>query len=114
MGQARAGAGARARARTPPAARRAGARRRARAQGMLLRRTKATLIDGAPVVDLPERRVTLRRIAFSPPERAFYERVQQESARELKARARAPRGPHPARLTRPSSDARLKWPGGAE
>jgi len=85
------GVRARVRARPPPAARCAGARRRARAQGMLLRRTKATLIDGAPVVDLPERRVTLRRIAFSPPERAFYERVQQESARELKARARAPR-----------------------
>ncbi|KAK9831907.1 hypothetical protein WJX81_008001 [Elliptochloris bilobata] len=54
-------------------------------QGMLLRRTKATRIDGQPVVDLPERRVLLQRIAFSPPERAFYDCLQKESASQLKA-----------------------------
>ena len=60
---------------------------RACTQGMLLRRTKATRIDGQPVVDLPERRVVLRRIAFSPPERSYYDDLQKESASQLRVHA---------------------------
>lgn len=59
-------------------------------QGLLLRRTKATRIDGQPVVDLPERRVVLRRIPFSPPERSYYDDLQKESASQLRVRAEAP------------------------
>ena len=55
---------------------------------MLLRRTKATRIDGQPVVDLPERRVVLQRIAFSPPERVYYDDLQKESASQLRVRLR--------------------------
>lgn len=58
-------------------------------QGMLLRRTKATRIDGQPVVDLPERRVVLRRIAFSPAERSYYDDLQKESASQLRVRREA-------------------------
>lgn len=72
----------------------------AHAQGMLLRRTKATRIDGEPVVDLPQRSVVLRRIAFSPSERAFYDCLQKESASQLKVRPRAADFPHALLLQR--------------
>ena len=53
-------------------------------QGVLLRRTKGSKIDGKPIVDLPPREVAHARLDFPPAERANYDRLQAQSAAELK------------------------------
>ena len=51
---------------------------------MLLRRTKGSLIDGQPIVELPAREVRHARLKFPPAERANYDQLQQRSMAELK------------------------------
>ena len=42
---------------------------------IMLRRTKKTEIDGAPIIQLPERRVDLLQVEFSEAEREFYDQL---------------------------------------
>lgn len=60
------------------------------AQGVLLRRTKGSLINGRPIVELPAREVCHARLEFPPAERANYEQLQQRSMAELKVPAACP------------------------
>jgi hypothetical protein len=48
-------------------------------QGVLLRRTKQSKLDGKPILDLPPCEQTLRRIELTPQERAFYDQIKAES-----------------------------------
>ena len=56
---------------------------------MLLRRTKGSLIDGQPIVELPTREVRHARLEFPPAERTNYDQLQQRSMAELKVNSRA-------------------------
>ena len=47
--------------------------------GVLLRRTKQTVIDGEPILQLPPCAQTLRRIEFTPEEKKFYEGVKSKN-----------------------------------
>ncbi|CAL8466655.1 g6191 [Coccomyxa elongata] len=58
---------------------------RAALQGVLLRRTKASRLDGKPLVELPERQVELVRLRFSASERAAYDELQRSSMAQIKA-----------------------------
>ena len=44
----------------------------------MLRRTKTTLINGKPILDLPARIVTIVECEFDSAERAFYNSVEQK------------------------------------
>jgi SNF2 family DNA or RNA helicase len=50
---------------------------------ILLRRTKGTLIDGQPIVDLPPRIVKLKKTQFSIEERTFYDKLETESREQF-------------------------------
>ena len=52
-------------------------------QGVLLRRTKNSRIDGEPVVKLPPREQQLVQCQFSSQEQAFYDQLQQDSLSQL-------------------------------
>ncbi|CAK9867063.1 unnamed protein product [Sphagnum jensenii] len=56
---------------------------------ILLRRTKGTLIDGQPIVDLPPRIVKLKKTQFSIEERTFYDKLETESREQFQAFAAA-------------------------
>ncbi|BFI42047.1 protein Mpsnf1.22 [Marchantia polymorpha subsp. ruderalis] len=56
---------------------------------VMLRRTKDTLIDGKPIVNLPERIVTLKQTEFSEEERAFYTNLETESRKQFQDYAEA-------------------------
>lgn len=56
---------------------------------VMLRRTKDTLIDGEPIVQLPPKSVCLKKVDFSSEERAFYSRLEAESRSQFKAYAAA-------------------------
>ena len=43
----------------------------------MLRRTKTTILNGKPLIDLPERIVNTVECKFDPEEQHFYENVQQ-------------------------------------
>ncbi|KAK9916313.1 hypothetical protein WJX75_001149 [Coccomyxa subellipsoidea] len=58
---------------------------RAALQGVLLRRTKGSTLDGKPIVQLPARQVELVRLHFSVAERAAYDELQRSSMTQLKA-----------------------------
>ncbi|KAK4421240.1 Helicase-like transcription factor CHR28 [Sesamum alatum] len=46
---------------------------------VMLRRTKGTLIDGEPIVNLPPKTIELKKVDFSKEERDFYCRLEAES-----------------------------------
>ncbi|GAB2301162.1 hypothetical protein Dimus_035195 [Dionaea muscipula] len=46
---------------------------------IMLRRTKATLIDGEPIINLPPKSVELKKVEFSVEERDFYSRLESDS-----------------------------------
>ena len=48
-------------------------------QGVLLRRTKYTTLDGKPILNLPTCRQTQESIALDAPERAFYDDLKRQS-----------------------------------
>ena len=59
-------------------------------QGVLLRRTKQSTLEGKPILELPDCKHTLERIEFSEKERAFYDKLRTESndvLQELQAHA---------------------------
>ncbi|KAI3817047.1 hypothetical protein L1987_10834 [Smallanthus sonchifolius] len=58
-------------------------------KAIMLRRTKATLIDGKPIIDLPPKTINLTPVDFSPEERAFYQKLEAESRSRFKAYAAA-------------------------
>ncbi|KAL3677102.1 hypothetical protein R1sor_027050 [Riccia sorocarpa] len=56
---------------------------------VMLRRTKDTLIDGQPIVNLPQRIVTLKQTEFSEDERMFYSNLEIESRKQFQGYADA-------------------------
>ncbi|XP_029116867.1 helicase-like transcription factor CHR28 isoform X1 [Elaeis guineensis] len=56
---------------------------------IMLRRTKGTLIDGKPIITLPPKTVTLKKVDFSKDERAFYSALEAESQEQFKVYAAA-------------------------
>ncbi|CAA2960840.1 helicase-like transcription factor CHR28 [Olea europaea subsp. europaea] len=56
---------------------------------IMLRRTKGTLIDGEPIINLPPKTTHLTRVEFSTEERAFYNRLEAQSRSQFKAYAAA-------------------------
>ena len=57
-----------------------------RLQGVLLRRTKQTMLDGEPVVKLPPREVTVVRQQFSKEERKLYDEMLEENQKKFEVR----------------------------
>lgn len=53
---------------------------------MLLRRTKDSLLDGEPIVDLPARQVELVRLQFTAAERTAYDELQRSCMAKVKVR----------------------------
>ncbi|KAK1303788.1 hypothetical protein QJS10_CPB11g02334 [Acorus calamus] len=51
---------------------------------VMLRRTKGTLIDGKPIVDLPPKSICLKKVDFSQEERDFYSRLEADSRKQFK------------------------------
>ncbi|KAK6282168.1 hypothetical protein POUND7_015993 [Theobroma cacao] len=56
---------------------------------VMLRRTKATLIDGEPIIKLPPKSIDLAKVDFTAEERAFYTQLEAESRSQFKAYAAA-------------------------
>ncbi|KAK6118173.1 hypothetical protein DH2020_048074 [Rehmannia glutinosa] len=58
-------------------------------RNIMLRRTKGTLIDGEPIINLPPKHVHLSSVEFSLEERTFYDKLQADSLKQFKAYADA-------------------------
>ncbi|CAN4123761.1 unnamed protein product [Withania somnifera] len=58
-------------------------------RAIMLRRTKGTVIDGEPIINLPPKTIQLKKVAFSAEERAFYNKLEAESRSQFKAYAAA-------------------------
>ncbi|KAK9063856.1 hypothetical protein SSX86_017728 [Deinandra increscens subsp. villosa] len=58
-------------------------------KAIMLRRTKGSLIDGKPIINLPPKTINLTMVDFSPEERAFYLKLESESRSRFKAYAAA-------------------------
>lgn len=58
-------------------------------RAIMLRRTKGTVIDGEPIINLPPKTIQLKKVAFSTEERAFYNKLEAESRSQFKAYAAA-------------------------
>eukprot|EP00268_Persea_americana_P048356 TRINITY_DN5101_c0_g1_i2.p1 TRINITY_DN5101_c0_g1~~TRINITY_DN5101_c0_g1_i2.p1 ORF type:complete len:1056 (+),score=215.09 TRINITY_DN5101_c0_g1_i2:242-3409(+) len=56
---------------------------------VMLRRTKGTLIDGKPIINLPPKLVSLKKVDFSEAERGFYSRLEADSRAQFKVYAAA-------------------------
>ncbi|CAA6658431.1 unnamed protein product [Spirodela intermedia] len=56
---------------------------------IMLRRTKGTLIDGKPIINLPPRTINLKKVDFSKEERDFYSRLEAESREKFQGYADA-------------------------
>ncbi|XP_010908905.1 helicase-like transcription factor CHR28 isoform X1 [Elaeis guineensis] len=56
---------------------------------VLLRRTKGTLIEGEPILKLPPKSISMKRVEFSTEERAFYLRLESDSRQQFKEYAAA-------------------------
>ncbi|XVE49693.1 hypothetical protein DITRI_Ditri01bG0101600 [Diplodiscus trichospermus] len=56
---------------------------------VMLRRTKATLIDGEPIIKLPPKSIHLSKVDFAAEERAFYTQLEADSRSQFKAYAAA-------------------------
>ncbi|XVF44603.1 hypothetical protein PTKIN_Ptkin02bG0137500 [Pterospermum kingtungense] len=56
---------------------------------VMLRRTKATLIDGEPIIRLPPKSVNMSKVDFTAEERAFYTQLEADSRSQFKAYAAA-------------------------
>lgn len=51
---------------------------------IMLRRTKGSLLDGKPIINLPSKTVSLKKVRFSPDERSFYSALEAESRAQFK------------------------------
>ncbi|KAG2298377.1 hypothetical protein Bca52824_034849 [Brassica carinata] len=58
-------------------------------RGILLRRTKETLLDGQPILHLPPKTVNLTKAEFSPEESAFYKELEASSQSKFETYAAA-------------------------
>ncbi|MED6197118.1 Helicase-like transcription factor chr28 [Stylosanthes scabra] len=58
-------------------------------RAIMLRRTKGTLIDGKPIINLPPKTIELTKVDFSVEERAFYMKLEADSRSQFKAYAAA-------------------------
>ncbi|KAJ4974657.1 hypothetical protein NE237_007831 [Protea cynaroides] len=56
---------------------------------IMLRRTKGTVIDGEPIINLPPKSVYLKKVEFSTEERAFYLNLEADSRLQFKKYAAA-------------------------
>ncbi|XP_076882339.1 helicase-like transcription factor CHR28 [Bidens hawaiensis] len=56
---------------------------------IMLRRTKATLLDGEPVISLPPKTINLKKVEFTPEERDFYHRLESDSRAQFEEYAAA-------------------------
>ncbi|KAL5223240.1 hypothetical protein ABZP36_027953 [Zizania latifolia] len=56
---------------------------------VMLRRTKATMLDGKPIISLPPKTVSLKTVDFTSEERAFYNALEAESREQFKEYAAA-------------------------
>ncbi|KAH9604057.1 hypothetical protein KSS87_012266 [Heliosperma pusillum] len=54
---------------------------------IMLRRTKGTLLDGEPIINLPPKSVKLKKVEFSQEERDFYTRLEADSRAQFQAYA---------------------------
>ncbi|XP_050373282.1 helicase-like transcription factor CHR28 isoform X2 [Argentina anserina] len=58
-------------------------------RAIMLRRTKGTMIDGQPIINLPPKKINLSKVEFSSEERAFYTKLEADSRSQFKAYAAA-------------------------
>ncbi|ANM65813.1 Zinc finger C3HC4 RING-type [Arabidopsis thaliana x Arabidopsis arenosa] len=58
-------------------------------RAIMLRRTKGTLLDGKPIINLPPKVVNLSQVDFSVAERSFYKKLEADSRSQFKAYADA-------------------------
>ncbi|KAM2658221.1 hypothetical protein EV2_020960 [Malus domestica] len=58
-------------------------------RAIMLRRTKGTLINGQPIIELPPKTINLSKVEFSSEERAFYTKLEADSRTKFKAYAAA-------------------------
>ncbi|XP_068489888.1 helicase-like transcription factor CHR28 isoform X2 [Phaseolus vulgaris] len=58
-------------------------------RAIMLRRTKGTLLDGKPIINLPPKTIELSKVDFSDEERAFYTKLESDSRSQFKAYAAA-------------------------
>ncbi|KAJ0264532.1 SNF2-related [Hirschfeldia incana] len=58
-------------------------------KAIMLRRTKGTLLDGKPIINLPPKKISLNKVDFSVEERSFYKKLEAESRSQFKAYAAA-------------------------
>ncbi|XP_031488009.1 helicase-like transcription factor CHR28 isoform X2 [Nymphaea colorata] len=58
-------------------------------QTIMLRRTKGTIIDGEPIIKLPPKSISLKKVDFSMDERDFYSRLEADSREQFKVYADA-------------------------
>ncbi|CAN8321317.1 unnamed protein product [Cochlearia groenlandica] len=58
-------------------------------KAIMLRRTKGTLLDGQPIINLPPKTINLSKVDFSEEERSFYKKLESDSRSQFKAYAAA-------------------------
>ncbi|XP_022642223.1 helicase-like transcription factor CHR28 isoform X2 [Vigna radiata var. radiata] len=58
-------------------------------RAIMLRRTKGTLLDGKPIINLPPKTIELSKVDFSVEERAFYTKLESDSRTRFSAYAAA-------------------------
>ncbi|EOA39090.1 hypothetical protein CARUB_v10011822mg [Capsella rubella] len=58
-------------------------------KAIMLRRTKGTLLDGQPIINLPPKTINLSKVDFSVEERSFYCKLESDSRSQFKAYAAA-------------------------
>ncbi|XP_020245575.1 helicase-like transcription factor CHR28 isoform X2 [Asparagus officinalis] len=58
-------------------------------KAVLLRRTKGTLINGEPIINIPPKSIKLKKVDFSPAERSFYLQLEADSRQQFKKFAAA-------------------------
>ncbi|CAH8328948.1 unnamed protein product [Eruca vesicaria subsp. sativa] len=58
-------------------------------RAVMLRRTKGTLLDGKPIINLPPKKISLSKVDFSVEERSFYKKLEADSRSQFKAYAAA-------------------------
>ncbi|KAD4982373.1 hypothetical protein R6Q59_001972 [Mikania micrantha] len=56
---------------------------------IMLRRTKATMLDGEPIISLPPKTINLKKVDFTPEEREFYCRLESDSRAQFEEYAAA-------------------------
>lgn len=56
---------------------------------VMLRRTKATMLEGKPIISLPPKTISLKAVTFTSEERSFYNTLEAESREQFKEYAAA-------------------------